>query len=341
MNRISLVFSLLMISMICLAAGSAFADVSNQIIVGFEGDSTEEVTQSVGGVSNDLTDTFKTENSLFVLQYTRFLKPLKEDGTPIELRRFLQHPSALFAGLVSTGQTVEDSTIPEKTERSASVLVFGGEHYFPTNTGLFLNLGFGGGTLKETVSGIDQPERNIDVNTYEMGVRQYVAPALRLHLVLSGEKTHTYTENTAPASIQDTTQNVLLLGAQGVIRKKVGLSFEAGGGSRTDTLTGSADEEFDVGRLNFAISVYPGKKLSFKFEMGADSAEQTGLPSGVEYTESRARITLSATCWFTERFGMHFPIYSETRETKDVAGSLETKTTEKNSGLGVYAGFRF
>ncbi len=344
MKWIALVFPRLMTAAVFLAAGPAFANVSNEIIVGIEGDSSNEVTQSVGGVTTDLTDTFKVSNSQFTLQYTRFFEPLMNDDSPIALRRFLQHPSTLTAGLVALGHTVEDTTIlgtDKEITTNASLLALGGEYFFPTNTGLFLNIGFGSGTQKDSVNGVDQPELNEDLNTYEIGLRQYVAPSVALHLTVSGNKIHAYTKDAVPAWIVDRKESVVLLGVDGVIKKMVELSFELGGGSRTDTQTGSAGTDFDLGEVNFAAAVYPGNHLSFRLDVEAESVKQTGLPSGFEYSESTARVTLSATYWFSERFGLRLPIYSQTDETKDVVGSLETKTTEKDSGLGLYAGFRF
>ena len=55
----------LVIALICLAAGTAFADVSNEVIVGLEGDSTSEETYAAANP--------ETSNSLLIAQFTHFV----------------------------------------------------------------------------------------------------------------------------------------------------------------------------------------------------------------------------------------------------------------------------
>lgn len=136
----------------CLAAGPAFADVSSEVIVGLEGDSTSEAKQTIGGVEMDIADSLDTSNTMFVAQYTHFFEPLRDDGTPIDLRAFLQHPSFVFVGLAAFSQTGKNSLNPlaaEEDRSGGSMLVVGGQYFFPTNTGLFLTLGGGGGTMEQ------------------------------------------------------------------------------------------------------------------------------------------------------------------------------------------------
>ena len=92
---------ILMIALLCLAAGTALADVTNEVVVGFEGDGTTEVTDAAG---NDITDEKKIGNSQLSGRYTHFFTPLKDDEKPIELRRFYQHPSSLSVGLAFFGR---------------------------------------------------------------------------------------------------------------------------------------------------------------------------------------------------------------------------------------------
>lgn len=329
--------------MICLmlvfSAAPVFADVSQEVIVGLEADSSKEVKSSLGAVSVDQTDSYKTANALLLVQYTRFFAPLKDDGTPVELRRFLQHPSTLSVGLGVVAVTIQDSRNPAaqwEGTGSASLLMLGGEYYFPTDTGVFLSLGGGSGTFEQTVNGVKQPDTDVSLGMHEFGVRQYVAPNVELHLALTGESV-----KSKGGTESESKTTVTLLGVQGVIRNTVGLFFEIGGGERTDQQTGTADKDYDVTQMNIAIAVYAGNQLSFRLDVEAEGAKQTGLPAGFEYTESEAQMTFSAAYWFSERFGMQLPIYTVTKETKTVVAPIETKRTEKNSGIGLYAGFRF
>ncbi len=331
---------IVLLALIGISAGPAFADVSNEMIVGIEGDSTREVTQSVGGISVDLGGVYETRNSQLGVQYTRFIDPLKDDDNPIDLRRFLQHPDTFTAGLFLFGQTVEDNRNPfsrEEDKLSASMLVVGGEYYFPTETGLFLNVGGGSGTQERTVNGVSQPDWDASVGMYEFGVRQYLVPNVELHLTFEGQSVKL--EQGGQEYSQK--KSVALLGAQGVINNTVGLMLELGGGKRTDGQTGAADIDYDVAQVNFAIAVYAGKQFSVQLDAEAESAKERGSAAGTEYTETTARGTLSASYWFTERFGLSLPVYAETDEQKMVVGSVETKLTVKNSGAGLYAAFRF
>jgi hypothetical protein len=56
---------------------------------------------------------------------------------------------------------------------------------------------------------------------------------------------------------------------------------------------------------------------------------------------STARTTLAGRYWFSERFGMEVPIYSETVEQKDTLFGVEQTTKVTNTGIGLYAAFRF
>ncbi len=322
------------------SAGQALADVSHEVIIGIEGDSSTEVKDSLGNLSLDQSDNYKVKNSLFRAQYTRFFDPLKDDDTPIELRRFLQHPTTVTTGIMALGQTVEDNTISTSrtnTETQASFLVLGGEYFFPTNTGLFLNLPLGSGKYKQKVNDVSQVDMDLDASNYELGVRQYLVPSVEVHLAFSGDSTRGKQD-----SFETTQKRALtLLGVKGVIASTVGLSFEIGGGKRKATSTGSPDEDFDAGRIQAGIAVYAGKNLSFSLDIKGDAAKQTGMASVEEHTESTARATLAATYWFNERFGLQLPIYSETTETKNIIASLEAKHTEKKGGIGLYAAFRF
>ena len=319
---------ILVIALICLAAGTAFADVSNEVIVGLEGDSTSEETYSAANP--------ETSNSLLIAQFTHFFAPLKTDDKPIELRRFYQHPTNLSAGLAFFGFTDKDDTSGSDGEGGGSMLLLGGEYFFPTNTGLFLRITGGSSTFEETIGGIAQPDVESEFSTSDLGVRQYVVPNVELHLRLHGETTET-TSSGFKSTIE---KNVTYLGAQGVIKDVVGLLFEIGGGEREDE-SGGITIKYDMGALNAEVAGYIGKQISVRLAVEVESAEMADPPAGVEHITTTARTTLAARYWFSERFGMELPLYSETIEAKNVVAGTESKESIKNGGIGLYASFRF
>lgn len=325
------------IALICFAAGTAFADVSNEVIVGLEGDSTNEVTSSTGA---DLNDKIETSHSLFIAQFTHFFTPLKEDDKPIDLRRFYQHPTNLSGGLAIFGYTDKDSTNPGMVfdgEGGGSMLLLGGEFFFPTNTGLFLNIRAGSSTFEGKVNGIAQPDFDSDFSSLDLGVRQYVVPNVELHLRLSGQSTES-TSSGMPKQTSD--WGVTYLGARGVIADVVGLMFEIGGGERENE-SGVNTAKYDVGAVNAEVAGYIGKQFSVRLAVEVEGEDRNGLPAGDEQTTTTARTTLAARYWFSERFGMELPIYSETTEDKEVLAGIEFKETIRNGGIGLYAAFRF
>ncbi len=319
----------LVVALICLAAGTVFADVSNEVIVGLEGDSTNEETVSAADP--------ETSNSLFIAQFTHFFAPIKEDDKSIELRRFYQHPTNLSAGLALFGNTYKDDTSAVDGEGGGIMLLLGGEYFFPTNTGLFLNIGAGSGTFEETIGGIAQPDVESDFSSLDLGVRQYVVPNVELHLRLSGQSLES-TSSGSPKYTSD--RSVTYLGARGVISDVVGLLFEIGGGEREDERAGITTK-YDIGAVNAEVAGYIGKQLSVRLAVEVEGEDENGLPAGNEFTTTTARTTLAVRYWFSERFGMELPLYSETREDKTVSGGIETKEEIKNGGIGLYAAFRF
>jgi hypothetical protein len=316
-------------ALFCLAAVPAFADVTNEVFVGFQGDGTTKVTDAAG---NDITDTMKIGNSQFTLQYSHshFFSPLKDDEKPIELHRFYQHPSSLTIGLLTEGYAKRDSTNPivvRETKRGVGMLMLSGELYLSTNTGFFLNIGGGSGKEKVKVAGIDLPETDLEVSSFDLGVRQYIGSEFRMHLRFQGETT-----KTTPAGLLTETSKtgLVFFGVQGVIRDTLGLAAEIGGGERSDEISGSKIN-YDVGAVNLEGNVYVGKEFSFGLKIEGETQKRTTLP---ENTIKRGRSTLSARYWFSEKIGLQVPFYSETVKD-DVSG----KTV--SSGMGLYATFRF
>ena len=324
--------------LLCFAAVPAFADVANEVIVGLEGDSTSDAESST--VAN-FEDKFETKNSLFTVQYSHFFTPLKEDDKPIDLRLFYQHPTNLFAGLAFIGMEETDTTTPGSdyhTEMSASVLQVGGEYFFPTNTGLFLKVGGGGGEYETTLNGISLADTEVNYGVFELGVRQYLVPSGELHLRYSGESM----ENTQTGSPKRTSdRGVIYLGGRGVIADVVGLMFEFGGGE-VENETAGITRTSDIGAFNAEVAGYIGKHLSIRLGVEVEEEEENDLPAGFERTTKTARTTLAGRYWFSERFGLEVPLYSETVEYKNtfpITGEETEKIT--NSGIGVYGAFRF
>jgi hypothetical protein len=319
----------------CLASAPALADVSNEVVVGLKGDSTSKVESNYIADPESKID---TKNSLFTVQYTHFFTPLKDDDKPIDLRQFYQHPSTLSAGLAFIGQKDKDTRIPSDVKGSAGVLQFGGEYFFPTNTGLFLNIGFGGGTFEVTEGGVARPDRDVAIGMFGLGVRQYLVPNVALHLRLEAESTEA-TQSGSPDRTSD--RSVVYFGGRGVIADMVGLTLEFGGGKVEDK-QGGATIKSDIGAVNFEIAGYIGKQLTLRLALQAEEEKETGVPAGEEHKITTARTTLAARYWFSERFGMELPIYAESIEQKDtfpVIGEQTLKTT--NNGIGLYAAFRF
>jgi len=263
----------LVIALFCLAAGTALADVTNEVVVGFEGDGTTKVTDAAG---NDITDNMKIGNSLFTLQYSHFFSPLKDDEKPIELHRFYQHPSSLAVGLLAEGHRERDSTNPvlvRETRRGASMLMIGGELFLSTGTGFFLNIGGGSGKEKTKTAGIDGPETDLEVSRIDFGVRQYVGPEFMMHLRFQGDTT----ESTTAGLFKVTSETGLLfLGVRGVIRDTLGLAAEIGGGERNDE-TGGGKINYDVGLVTLAGDVYVGREFSFGLAIEGETQKRTTL----------------------------------------------------------------
>jgi len=93
--------------------------------------------------------------------------------------------------------------------------------------------------------------------------------------------------------------------------------------------------------VNAEIAGYIGKHLTVRLAVEAESVDLQGMPSGTEHITTTGRTTLAARYWFSERFGMELPLYSEKVEHKTVFPGGEFKDEETNTGIGLYAAFRF
>jgi hypothetical protein len=314
-------------AMLCLVAGAATADVTNEVFVGFQGVGTTKVTDAAG---NDITDVLKSGHSEFDLNYTHFFSPLKDDEKPYELHRFYQRPSTLSLGLSTFGFAQRDSRVPiavRETKRGESMLVLGGELYFSTGTGLFLALGGGSGKEKTKIAGIDGPDTDIKLGSYNFGVRQYIGPEFLLQLRFSGDST----ETTVAGFAKDKSETeVVLIGGRGVIRDTIALGAELGGGSRKDRVAG-LDVNYDVGILNLQGDVYVGKQFSFGLLLESETQKRTTQP---EHKVTTGRSTLAFRYWFNEKVGLTLPFYGETVKD-DTAGKMVSQ------GMGFYGTFRF
>jgi len=313
--------------LLCFVAMPAFADVTNEVVVGFEGDGTTKVTDAAG---NDIRDSMKIGNSQFTLLYSHFFSALKDDEKPIELHRFYQHPSSLSVGLLSEGYMERDSRVPfavRETKRGVGMLMLGGEFFFSTGTGIFLNIVGGSGKEKTKTAGLDGPETDIEVGRSDFGIKQYIGPEFMMHLRFQGDTT----ESTTAGLFKVTSERgLVLLGARGVIRDTISLAAEIGGGERNEE-TGGGKINYDVGVVNLEGDVYVGKQFSFGLKIEGETEKRTTLP---EHTVKTGRSTLSFRYWFSEKVGLTLPLYAET-----VKGDGSEKT--ESSGMGLYGTFRF
>lgn len=318
---------MLMIALFFLATGTALADVTNEVLVGFENDWATKVTDAAG---NDITDSMEIYNSLLILQYSHFFSPLKDDEKPIELHRFYQHPSSISLSITQKGHFVRDSTNPvlvRETKHLEPMITLGGEYYFSTGTGLFLNSGGGSGREQTKTAGVDGPQTEIEVSRTEFGVRQYIGPEFLMQLRFQGETIDT----TLAGFSKDTSDTGLLLfGVRGVIRDTLGLAAEIGGGERKDKVSG-IDVNYDVSMLVLQGDVYVGREYSFGLKIEGEAQKRTTQP---EHKVTKGRSTLSFRYWFSEKVGLTLPLYAET-----VKGDGSAKT--QSSGMGLYGTFRF
>jgi hypothetical protein len=197
-----------------------------------------------------------------------------------------------------------------------------------------LSIGGGSGTSKDNLGG---PDTDLALGRFELGVRQYIGERFALHLRLDSESLESKTSGLA-TSTDD--KAIVFLGGRGVIADVVGLALELGGGER-ELDAGGAKTKFDVAAVNLEIAGYIGKHLTVRLAIEAEEEDLQGMPAGIEHITTTGRTTLAARYWFSERFGMELPIYSEKEEVKTVFPGGEFKSETTNTGLGLYAAFRF
>ncbi len=322
--------------LICLAAGSAYADVSDEILAGWSETSLKEYKSEFNGT--DMPVDYESKSSSFSLSYTHLLEPLKDDETPIDLRRFLQHPSAISIGLFqsesSYNYTLQSPPMTEEAKTNAVTLSLSGELYFLSHTGLLLSGEGGSDTAKWTINGIASPDEKYDFRSSSIGVRQYVAPNVALHLVYDDSKTDAKT-----IGATTTNRQVTSLGVLGVVDNMLALELELGRGTLQYKTTET--DNYDVAQINAMIGIFIGKQLSFTLGISRETDEQTGLPAGFKSKTTMNSTTLAGSYWFSEGFGLELPINLFTAEARYVYPVGEGKTTSSYRGAGLYATFRF
>jgi hypothetical protein len=207
------------------------------------------------------------------------------------------------------------------------MITLGGDYYFSTGTGLFLNIGGGSGREQTKTAGIDGPQKTIDVSRSEFGVRQYIGDEFLMQLRFQGETTDT----TLAGFSKDTSETGLLLfGVRGVIRATLGLAAEIGGGERKDKFSG-INVNYDVSMITLQGDVYVGREYSFGLKLEGETVKRTTQP---EHTVKTGRSTLTFRYWFSEKVGLTLPLYAETVKD-DIAGKAISQ------GMGFYGTFRF
>ena len=125
-----------------------------------------------------------------------------------------------------------------------------------------------------------------------------------------------------------------------MIADVVGLMLELGGGKAEDE-PGGITIKSDIAAVNVEIAGYIGKQLTLRLAIAAEEEKMTGTPAGVEHKTTTARTTLAGRYWFSERFGMELPLYAETIEHEGHLPRMASKRQVTNSGIGLYAAFRF
>lgn len=314
-------------AMLCLMASTAMADVTNEVLAGFENDWPAKVTDAAG---SDITDDMEIYNFLLLLQYSHFFAPLKDDAKSIELHRFYQHPSSISIGMAQKAHFVRHSTNPvlvRETKRLEPLYTLGGEYYFYAGTGLFLNIGGGSGREQTETAGVDGPQTELEVSRSEFGIRQYIGPEFLLQVRFQGDTT----ASTTAGSFKITSKTgLLLIGGRGVIRDTIGFGAEIGGGEETEE-TGGARISYDMIMINLQGDVYVGREYSFGLKIEGETRKRTTQP---EHKVTTGRSTLSFRYWFSEKVGLTLPLYSEM-----VKDTLSGDTISQGGGL--YGTFRF
>jgi hypothetical protein len=171
---------------------------------------------------------------------------------------------------------------------------------------------------------------------FELGVRQYIGQNFALQLRLDTESL----ESKQGGATMTDDKAVVYLGGRGVIADVVGLALDLGGGER-ELKAGGSTTKFDVGAVNIEIAGYIGKHLTVRLAIEAEEEDLQGMATGIQHVTTTGRTTLAACYWFSESFGLELPIYSEKEEVKTVFPGGEFKSETTNTGLGLYASFRF
>lgn len=321
-----------------LAVGTAYADVSNELVFGLDQDSSRDIRSSVNGITTELTDDVTIGHSLYTVVYRHFFEPLKDNDTPIDLRRYYQHPSAMHVALSSENSSRRDASIPgaiDRGARNAVGLDIGGELFLSTGTGLSLTMG---GSLETNDPRAERvASGNVGDPSFRcrIGVQQYVAPNMEIHVAVSGE-----TETPARDGTGTTMDRAIVnLGGRVVANSVIGFSLEAGKGMAYQK---STDVDYDIVELYAEIALYPAKQMSFRLTYESETMKKAGQSGVFTPGRSRDRTTLAGRYWFSERFSLELPIYSTTEETRTRDSTLgETTVETRASGAGLYAAYRF
>lgn len=339
-------------ALLVLTSSSAFADVTHEIIMGIESDSSSKVTDdTVNKVfpalssSTDLSDTVEESNSMFTLSYSYFLSPIKDDDTPIDIRGFYQHPSKVSVGIASINGDTNNRSDPALTvssDMSATALMFGAEYYLPSDTGFMIGLGGGSGEI--TVNAGGAAKADVDLTIFNLGIRQYAAKNVALHMLLSNEETSGDVDGIVQGSLKDT-KKVATFGGRFVFNDRVGLLFELGRGEKESkspfSTVANKPDTYDVAEVKTELAFFGNKQFTMLLGVELSGQFQTGMPAGEAHEITESKVRLVPRYWFNENLGMEVGLYSISNEEKEETLLSSTTTTTTSGGIQLNVGYRF
>lgn len=335
------------VSFLTLVSAPAWADVSNEFAVGLSGGSTEDYQykDNLTGTTTDIEDVTET-NSTVGLMYTRFLSPLREDGSSIELRRFHQHPSAFSVLLVGYGGKMEDKSNPfivYESESSLSYIGLNGEFYFPTDTGITLGIISGSGEYKDKINGTDNINADLESKIYTAGLKQYLFNSLALWIEYSNQEADfefggSFSGYTATAEEKRLTGRAKL-----IIADTVGLLAEYGAGESetSSNIPSSTSTKYDTTDATGELQLYAGRGFSIRLGANVSTEKEKDMWPGAKSETTETKTYISPKFWFSEGFGIELLAYSTKVEENNSGNVYDVTFSHTESGGEVNLSLRF
>ena len=334
--------------LIMLVIGTAHADVSNELIIGWAYASQTGFTGTLSGsgLTMDIPQDMSNRHDSFTASYTHFFKPLTSDDMPIELRRFSQHPSLLTVELFGSIWSGKDGGLAPTVnyEQRSTGLTIGAEYFLPSGTGFIVDLGGGIGTYEWT-RGAGLEGSSPRTFRYRFGVAQYVAPNAALHV--EGERQITMLAGSERSAMD---RGILAFGARWAIGNLVGLSLDLGRGQEERHDGYSVPIEYELSQLRAELTVYAGRHLSLRLTAEQETKEAPLTPDGHERRTEYTQVTTALKYWFGEQWALEVPVHVATAEYLDEAivmagglpvGTFGLRTTTRSKGAGLFITHRF